>query len=62
VIKTLAIGRLWRLVAVGAQLRMQHDASVSCALTCATHAKAPLRIWAMWMNLIGTPMRSAQPR
>ena len=25
------------------------------------HALAPFRIWAMWMNLIGTPMRSAQP-
>src|SRR5215831_2267053 len=26
------------------------------------HALAPFRIWAMWMNLIGMPMRSAQPR
>src|SRR5271165_4649873 len=25
------------------------------------HALAPFRIWAMWMNLIGTPIRSAQP-
>src|ERR1700730_10880103 len=27
----------------------------------APHSAAPFRIWAMWMNLIGTPMRSAQP-
>src|SRR5215469_4400155 len=27
----------------------------------ACHSVAPFRIWAMWMNLIGTPMRSAQP-
>ena len=27
----------------------------------AVHSAAPFRIWAMWMNLIGTPMRSAQP-
>src|SRR6516165_8442093 len=28
----------------------------------AVHSVVPFRIWAMWMNLIGTPMRSAQPR
>src|SRR6516162_10432099 len=27
----------------------------------ASHSAAPFRIWAMWMHLIGTPMRSAQP-
>src|SRR6516162_9967760 len=27
----------------------------------AVHSTAPFRIWAIWMNLIGTPMRSAQP-
>ena len=37
------------------QLGVQHRRS-GC------HALAPFRIWAMWMNLIGTPMRSAQPR
>ena len=26
-----------------------------------THALAPFKIWAIWMNFIGTPMRSAQP-
>src|ERR1700692_2344125 len=31
------------------------------ALRYSAHALAPFRIWAMWMNFIGTPMRSAQP-
>jgi Fe-S oxidoreductase len=35
--------------------------SGSCVHHVRAHALAPFRIWAMWMNLIGTPMRSAQP-
>jgi hypothetical protein len=36
------------------KLGMQHAVRIA-------HALAPLRTWAMWMNLSGTPMRSAQP-
>jgi len=39
----------------GQQLGIQHRVAFA-------HALAPFRIWAMWMNLIGTPIRSAQPR
>jgi len=38
----------------GQQLGVQHRVAFA-------HALAPFRIWATWMNLIGTPMRSAQP-
>ena len=41
-------------VVLGQQLGMQHAMRVA-------HALAPFRIWAIWMNLIGTPIRSAQP-
>jgi len=41
-------------IIAGQKLRMQHALRI-------THALAPLRIWAIWMNFIGTPMRSAQP-
>jgi len=41
-------------VVVGPQLGMQH-----CVRR--VHALAPFRICAIWMNLMGTPMRSAQP-
>src|SRR5882724_7472632 len=45
-------------IALGPQLRMQHG--VVDSLAYGAHALAPFRIWAMWMNFIGTPMRSAQ--
>src|SRR5262245_15827113 len=41
-------------VVASEQLRVQHRRRRA-------HALAPFRIWAIWMNLIGTPMRSAQP-
>src|ERR1700722_18140907 len=41
-------------IVAGQKLGSQHALGVA-------HALAPLRIWAIWMNLIGTPMRSAQP-
>src|SRR5271169_2891453 len=41
-------------VVLGQQLGMQHRLR-------RVHALAPFRICAMWMNLMGTPMRSAQP-
>src|SRR5260221_4435660 len=43
------------------QLPMQHGAVLVGPLACRAHALAPFRIWAMWMNFMGTPMRSAQP-
>ncbi len=48
-------------IVLGPQLRMQHGAVVIGPLACSAHALAPFRIWAMWINFIGTPMRSAQP-
>jgi hypothetical protein len=45
----------------GPQLGMQHGTIVIGPLACSAHALAPFRIAAMWMNFIGTPMRSAQP-
>jgi hypothetical protein len=39
----------------GQQFGIQHRVAFA-------HALAPFRTWAMWINLIGTPMRSAQPR
>ena len=48
-------------IVLGPQLGMQHGAVVAGLLACSAHALAPFRIWAMWMNFIGTPMRSAQP-
>ena len=41
------------------ELRMKHGRLRG--LLRRAHALAPLRIWAIWMNLIGTPIRSAQP-
>ena len=55
VIKTLAIGA-WTPRHGRRALR-----SSRMQVGIAAHALAPLRIWAIWMNLIGTPMRSAQP-
>ena len=46
----------------GEKLGSQHGSRALAALRLPAHAPAPLSIWAMWMNLIGTPMRSAQPR
>ncbi len=43
------------------KLGMEHGVLACWPCGVAAHALAPLRIWAMWMNLIGTPMRSAQP-
>jgi hypothetical protein len=44
------------------KFRMQHGTVVIRHCGTRAHAVAPLRIWATWMNLIGRPMRSAQPR
>jgi hypothetical protein len=41
-------------VVLSQQLRVQHGRRRA-------HATTPFRICAIWMNLIGTPMRSAQP-
>ena len=41
------------------ELRMEHRRLGR--RRCGAHALAPFRTWAIWMNLIGTPMRSAQP-
>jgi hypothetical protein len=43
------------------KLRMEHGAAITRAVAVGTHALAPLSIWAIWMNLSGTPMRSAHP-
>ena len=48
-------------IVLGPQLGMQHGTVVVGLLACSAHALAPFRISAMWMNFIGTPMRSAQP-
>ncbi len=48
-------------IVLGPQLGMQHRGAVVGLLACRAHEPAPFRIWAMWMNFIGTPMRSAQP-
>ena len=48
-------------IVLGPQLRMQHGAVVASVLEGNAHALTPFRISAMWMNFIGTPMRSAQP-
>jgi hypothetical protein len=47
-------------IALGPQFGVQRAAAVDW-LTCHVHVLAPFSIWAMWMNFIGTPMRSAQP-
>jgi hypothetical protein len=54
VIETVALAVDGVAIVAGQKLGMQH------ALRLA-HALAPFRIWVIWMNLIGTPMRSAQP-
>src|SRR5690242_4747947 len=46
----------------GKKFGSQHGSRAIAALGLPAHALAPLSIWAMWMNLMGTPMRSAQPR
>ena len=48
-------------IVLGQQLGMQHGAVIVGSAGVRAHALAPFRIWAMWMNFIGTPMRSAQP-
>ncbi len=48
-------------IVLGPQLGMQHGAAAVDWLRYSGHAPAPFRIWAMWMNFIGTPMRSAHP-
>ena len=59
VIKAAAVADNGIGIALGPQLGMQHGAVDSLAYRA--HALAPFRISAMWMNFIGTPMRSAQP-
>ena len=61
VIETAAVADDGIGILLGPQLGMQHRAVVAGRLACRAHALAPFRIWAMWMNFIGTPMRSAQP-
>ena len=60
-IETAAVAVEGVAIVGGQELGMQYDARVILALGFKAHALAPLRTWAMWMNLIGTPMRSAQP-
>ena len=47
-------------IARSQQLGVQHGGAIVRLLWMAAHPLAPFRIWAMWMNLSGTPMRSAQ--
>src|SRR5262249_39593847 len=54
VIEAAAVAHDVMALAVGEQLGMQHGRGEA-------HAAAPFRIWAMWMNLRFTPIRSAQP-
>ena len=54
VIEAMAIANNAIGFVLSQQLGMQH-----CLRR--VHALAPFRICAIWMNLIGTPMRSAQP-
>jgi hypothetical protein len=61
VIETAAVADDGIGIVLGQQLGMQHGAVVAGLLACNAHAPVPLRISAMWMNFIGTPMRSAQP-
>ena len=49
-------------IVLGLQFGMQHGITVVDSFRWRSHALAPFRIWAIWMNFIGTPMRSAQPR
>jgi hypothetical protein len=48
-------------VVLGKELGMERLRFALAGLPFGRHVAAPFRIWAMWMNLIGTPMRSAQP-
>jgi hypothetical protein len=54
VIKAMAVADDGLRIVGGQKLGMQHGGR-------GAHALAPLRICAIWMNFIGTPMRSAQP-